>query len=32
MLEDLLRLAGTFALGVGFVFFWYYVISRTGSF
>lgn len=32
MLEDLLRLAGTFALGAGFVCFWYYVISRTGSF
>jgi hypothetical protein len=32
MLEDLFRLAGTFALGVGAVFFWYYVISRTGSF
>jgi len=32
MVEDLFRLGGTFALQVVFIFFWYYVISRTGSF
>ena len=32
MVEDLFRLGGTFALQVGFILFWYYVISRTGSF
>jgi hypothetical protein len=32
VLEDLFRIAGTFALQLGFVFFWYYIISRTGSF
>jgi len=32
MVEDLFRLGGTFALQVAFILFWYYVISRTGSF
>jgi len=32
MAEEIFRLAGTFALGLGFIFFWYYIISRTGSF
>lgn len=32
MAEDLFRLGCTFALQVGFIFFWYYVMSRTGSF
>jgi hypothetical protein len=32
MVEDLFRLGGTFALQLGFILFWYYVISRTGSF
>jgi uncharacterized protein YjeT (DUF2065 family) len=32
MVEDILRIGGTFALQVGFIVFWYYVISRTGSF
>ena len=32
MAEDWFRLGGTFALQIGFVLFWYYVISRTGSF
>ena len=32
MAEDLFRLVGTFAIQIGFIFFWYYVISRTGSF
>ena len=32
MLEDLFRLGCTFGLQVALIFFWYYVISRTGSF
>ncbi len=32
MAEELFRIAGTFALQVGFIFFWYYIMSRTGSF
>jgi hypothetical protein len=32
MAEDLFRLAGTFSIQIVFIFFWYYVISRTGSF
>jgi hypothetical protein len=32
MAEDLFRLGGTFVLQVGFICFWYYIISRTGSF
>ena len=32
MVEDIFRLGGTFALQVGFIFFWYYIMSRTGSF
>jgi hypothetical protein len=32
MAEDLFRLGGTFAVQLGFILFWYYVISRTGSF
>jgi hypothetical protein len=32
MAEDLFRLGGTFAIQIGFIAFWYYVISRTGSF
>ena len=32
MAEEFFRLGGTFALQVCFIFFWYYIISRTGSF
>ena len=32
MFEEIFRLGGTFAFGVVMVLFWYYVISRTGSF
>ena len=32
MLEELLRLGGTFAVAMGAIGFWYYVMSRTGSF
>jgi hypothetical protein len=32
MAEDIFRLGGTFAIQVGFIFLWYYIISRTGSF
>jgi hypothetical protein len=32
MAEEFFRLGGTFALQLGFILFWYYIISRTGSF
>ena len=32
MAEEIFRLGGTFALQVGFILLWYYIISRTGSF
>jgi hypothetical protein len=31
-MEELFRLGGTFVVQIGFIFFWYYIISRTGSF
>ncbi len=32
MLEEIFRIGGTFAFQAGIILFWYYVISRTGSF
>ncbi len=32
MVEEFFRLGGAFVVQIGFVFFWYYIISRTGSF
>ncbi len=32
MLEEIFRLGGTFVLQLGVIYFWYYIMSRTGSF
>jgi hypothetical protein len=32
MVEEIFRLGGTFLVVLGTIYFWYYIISRTGSF
>ena len=32
MVEEIFRLGGTFALQLCVIYFWYYIMSRTGSF